>query len=70
MESQTAASTALPATIRAARRAKKWSQLELAERAGVSRPTVARLEGGASVSYATVTKIAGALDLRLALEAR
>lgn len=70
MESQPTASAGLAATIRAARRGKGWSQQDLADRSGVSRPTIARLEGGSSVSYSTVTKLAEALDLRLALEAR
>lgn len=50
-----------------ARAAHKWSQIELASRAGVSRPTVARIERGDDVSTATLVKVALALDLKLEL---
>lgn len=46
-----------------------WTQHELAERAGVSRPTVARVERGDDVSTATLEKVAAALELKLALSA-
>ncbi|MFC8596819.1 helix-turn-helix domain-containing protein [Isoptericola sp. NPDC057191] len=49
--------------IRAARTACGWSQIELAERAGVSRPTVARVEAGGDVNTAKLIPIAAALDL-------
>lgn len=44
-----------------------WTQNELAERAGVSRPTVARIERGDDISTATLEKIAVALELRIEL---
>lgn len=44
-----------------------WTQNELAERAGVSRPTVARIERGHAVSTATLEKVAAALGLRVEL---
>ena len=54
--------------IRAARLTREWSQLQLAEAAGVSRPTVARVEGGEDVSTATLEKVAAALGLRVTLD--
>ena len=44
-----------------------WTQNELAERAGVSRPTVARIERGDDVSTATLEKVTAALGLRVEL---
>lgn len=44
-----------------------WTQQKLAERAGVSRPSVARVERGDDVSTATLEKVAAALGLRLEL---
>ena len=44
-----------------------WTQHELAERAGVSRPSVARIERGDDVSTATLEKVAAALRLRVEL---
>lgn len=55
--------------IRAARQERQWSQQQLAEVAGVSRPTVARVEGGEDVSTATLEKVAAALGLRVTLDA-
>ncbi len=54
--------------IRAARLTREWSQQQLAEAAGVSRPTVARVEGGEDVSTATLEKVAAALGLRVTLD--
>lgn len=45
------------------------TQAELAVRAGISRPTVARVEAGEDVSTATLEKVAGALGLGLMLRA-
>lgn len=50
--------------VRAARQERGWSQRELAEAAGVSRPSVARLEAGEDVSTNTLAKAAGALEMR------
>ena len=38
-----------------------WSQLELAERAGVGRNTIIRLEHGANAHYGTIDKLVAAL---------
>lgn len=59
----------IAAKIHDARVACAWTQRELAERAGVSRPTVARIERGDDVSTATLAKVAAALDLTVALNA-
>jgi transcriptional regulator with XRE-family HTH domain len=53
--------------IRKARVARDWTEIELAEHAGVSRPTVARVERGDDISTATLAKVAGALGLRVEL---
>lgn len=58
------------AQIRAARLERGWTQQEIADAAGVSRPTVARLEAGEDVSTATLEKIAGALGMGLRLGPR
>lgn len=52
---------------RTERQTRGWSQATLAEKAGVSRPTVARIEGGQDISATSLTKLAGALELELAL---
>ncbi|MGD8216266.1 helix-turn-helix transcriptional regulator [Aestuariimicrobium sp. Y1814] len=59
---------AIAGAIRAARKGRGWTQTDLGKRAGVSRPTVARVERGDSVSSKTLMKIASALDLRLGLQ--
>lgn len=51
--------------VRDARRAFGWSQTELATRAQVSRPTIARVETGANISTGTLEKVAKALGKRL-----
>ncbi|WP_277959305.1 helix-turn-helix transcriptional regulator [Frigoribacterium faeni] len=53
--------------VRAARDARAWSQNDLAERASVSRPSIARIEAGEDVSTATLAKVADALNLMLRL---
>lgn len=53
--------------IRTARMEQGLTQTELAERAGVSRPTVARVEAGEDVSTATLEKVAAALGLAIEL---
>jgi len=47
-----------------------WSQAMLAERSGVSRTTIARVELGNNVSTASLSKIAAALDLSIELSER
>lgn len=51
--------------IRVARRTLGWSQTELANRAQVSRPTIARVETGVNISTGTLEKVAKALGKRL-----
>lgn len=53
--------------IRIARKKQGWSQAELGEKAGVSRPTIARVEANNDVTTATIAKIAQALGLKLEL---
>ena len=53
--------------IREARKQRGWSQAELSEKSGVSRPTVARVEANNDVTTATIAKIAKALGLTLQL---
>jgi len=53
--------------VRIARKARGWTQEALASHAGVSRPTIARLEGGRSVSSQSLVKVVTALELRLEL---
>lgn len=51
--------------IREARSKRDWSQHELAVAAGVSRPTVARIETGQNVSTGSMNRIAAALNLQV-----
>lgn len=60
----------LGAAIRDARKKQGLSQDELAEKAGLSRPTIARVERGDDVSTATINKLAEVLGLALKLEER
>lgn len=53
--------------IREARKRQGWSQGELGERAGVSRPTIARVEANSDVTTATIAKVARVLGLKLEL---
>jgi transcriptional regulator with XRE-family HTH domain len=53
--------------VREARKKQGWSQGELGEKAGVSRPTIARVEANNDVTTATIVKLAQALGLRLEL---
>ena len=57
-------------TIREARKKHGWSQAELGEKSGVSRPTIARVEANHDVTTATIGKIAHALGLTLELTER
>jgi transcriptional regulator with XRE-family HTH domain len=56
--------------IRRARKNRGWSQEELGQAAGLSRPTIARVEADSDVSTATIGKIAQALGLTLKLTDR
>ena len=57
-------------TVQAARLKREWSQTRLAEEAGLSRPTICRIERGDDVSMTTLTKVARKLDLELGLRRR
>ena len=59
----------IAARVKETRRAQGLTQLALAERAKVSRPTIARLETGKlpEIGYRTLLKILRALDLDLRL---
>lgn len=54
--------------IRDARNELGWTQHELARRAKVSRPTIARVETGSNISTGTLEKVATALGKRLSIE--
>lgn len=56
--------------VRDARHALGWSQTELAKRAHVSRPTIARVETGVNVSTGTLEKVAKALGKHLSISDR
>lgn len=53
--------------IREARKEHGWSQSELGDKSGVSRPTIARVEANSDVTTATIAKIAKALGLSFEL---
>lgn len=57
-------------TIREARKKRGWSQAELGQKSGVSRPTIARVEANNDVTTATIAKVAQALGLKLELTGR
>lgn len=54
--------------IREARKKHGWSQAELGEKAGLSRPTIARVEANNDVTTATISKLAEVLSLRFELK--
>lgn len=56
---------AVAVRVREARDRHGWSQAELAARAGLSRPTIARIERGDDVSTATLAKVVVSLGLTL-----
>lgn len=51
--------------VRQAREKRGWTQNDLATHAGVSRPSVARIERGDDSSTSTLTKVVRALGLTL-----
>lgn len=56
-------STVFGQAVKAARKERGWSQTELGKRAGVSRPTVSRIEKGKDGHTTMLDKVAAALDL-------
>ena len=54
--------------IRDARTVRGWSQEDLAAQAGLSRPSIARIERGDDVSTATLSKVAVVLGLTIRIE--
>lgn len=54
--------------VRGARHERGWSQTQLGEEAGVSRPTIARIERGDDVSVATLAKVTAAVGLEVKIE--
>jgi len=54
--------------VRDARHERGWSQTQLGEEAGVSRPTIARIERGDDVSVATLAKVTAAVGLEVKIE--
>jgi transcriptional regulator with XRE-family HTH domain len=56
--------------VRDARRERAWSQTQLGEEAGVSRPTIARIERGDDVSVATLAKVTAAVGLSVKIESQ
>lgn len=61
--------TAVAEKIRGARLRRGWSQDRLASMAGVSRPTVARIEAGQGIGTDRLEKVAESLGLRVDLVA-
>lgn len=55
--------------VRDARRERGWSQTQLGDEAGVSRPTIARIERGDDVSVGTLAKVTAAVGLTVKIEA-
>nr|WP_314141108.1 helix-turn-helix transcriptional regulator [uncultured Rhodococcus sp.] len=55
--------------VRNARRERGWSQTKLGEEAGVSRPTIARIERGDDASVGTLAKVTAAIGLTIKIEA-
>lgn len=56
----------LSRNVRRLRLARGWTQADLAERAGVPRPTITRLEAGSpNPTFAVVARVAAALDASL-----
>ena len=61
-------SAAFGEAVKAARKERGWSQTELGKRAGVSRPTVARIEKGQDGHTTMLDRVAAALDLTVSIQ--
>lgn len=61
-------SVAFGHAVKVARNERGWSQTELGRQAGVSRPTVARIENGQDGHTTMLDKVAAALDLTLSIQ--
>lgn len=68
-QSNTHVRMALGERVRAHRKARKLTQQQLADRAGLSRPTLSNLERGHDVSLDSFLSVLRALDLLGALDA-
>lgn len=53
------------ATVRELRKAKRWTQASLADRAGIGISTIIRLEKGRAVNFATIKAIARVLQVKV-----
>ena len=53
--------------VRQARAQRGWTQSVLAEKAGVSRPTIARIEGRQNVRMATLQRVLSCLYIEIVL---
>lgn len=54
-----------PAKVRMARAEKDWTRAELAEKAGISRNTLRKIERGQGATYTPIEKIARALGKKV-----
>lgn len=59
---------AIGEAIKSARKERGWSQTELGQRAGVSRPTIARIEQGKDGYTNVLDKVAAALNLMVSVQ--
>lgn len=61
-------SKVLGAAVRAERERRGWTQQQLQEASGASRPTIARIERGYNVSTTSVAKVVEALGLKISVK--